>query len=115
MTTQSNAPATQPVAATKPTAADDLGIDRAFVMQMAQVPFIALGLVLLAYLSHVLWDAAGFSGRNYGPLIVLCASMVLAAVIDGWAFKVPNWLTMSVILSGWVIGILHSCGVAIDS
>ena len=50
-------------------------------MQMAQVPFIALGLVLLAYLSHVLWDAAGFSGRNYGPLIVLCASMVLAAVI----------------------------------
>lgn len=115
MTTQTIAPASQGVAASNQPAADDLGIDRAFVMQMAQVPFIALGFVLLAYLSHVLWDAIGFSGHNYGPLIVLCASMVLAAVIDGWAFKVPNWLTLSIVLSGWMIGILHSCGVAIDS
>ncbi len=115
MTQQSMAPAPQTVAVPNTTATDDLGLDRAFVMQMAQVPFIALGFVLLAYLSHVLWDAAGFSGRNYGPIIVLCASMVLAAIIDGWAFKVPNWLTLSIVLSGWIIGILHSCGVAIDS
>lgn len=112
MTQQTISPAPQTVAVpNQPTASDDLGIDRAFVMQMAQVPFIALGFVLLAYLSHVLWDAAGFGGRNYGPIFVLCAAMVLAAVIDGWAFKVPNWLTMSVILSGWVIGLLHTCGV----
>jgi len=97
-------------------AADELGIDRAFVLQMAQVPFIALGLVLLAYLSHVIWGAvAGEGARNYGPLVVLCAGMVLAAVIDGWAFKVPNWLTLSLVLSGWIIGGLHSLGVAIDA
>ncbi len=96
--------------------ADDLGIDRAFVLQMAQVPFIALGFVVLAYLSHVIWGAiAGEGARNYGPLIILCAGMVLAAVIDGWAFKVPNWLTLSLVLSGWLIGLLHNCGVAIDA
>jgi prepilin peptidase CpaA len=26
----------------------------------------------------------------------------VAAVIDGWALKVPNWLTYPLILSGWV-------------
>ena len=41
--------------------------------------------------------------------------MVLAAIIDGWAFKVPNWLTLSLVLSGWIIGGLHSCGVAVDA
>lgn len=115
MTQQTMAPAPSNVAVPTPNASDELGIDRAFLMQMAQVPFIALGFVLLAYLSHVLWDAAGFGGRNYGPIIVLCAGMVLAAIIDGWAFKVPNWLTLSIVLSGWIIGGLHSCGVAIDS
>lgn len=115
MTQQTISPAAQGVAVPSQTASDDLGIDRAFLLQMAQVPFIALAFVLLAYLSHVIWDAAGFGGRNYGPIIVLCASMVLAAVIDGWAFKVPNWLTLSIVLSGWILGLLHTCGVAIDS
>ena len=96
--------------------ANDLGIDRAFALQMAQVPFIALGFVLLAFLSHVLWGAIADEGApNYGPLVVLCAGMVLAAVIDGWAFKVPNWLTLSLVLSGWLIGLLHSCGIPIDA
>jgi prepilin peptidase CpaA len=113
MTQQTTATAQQPLAAPSP--ADDLGIDRAFVLQMAQVPFIALLFVALAYLSHVLWGAVAGDGRNFGPLIVLCASMVLAAVIDGWAFKVPNWLTLSLVLSGWLIGLLHTCGVAIDA
>jgi len=107
--------AVSPVSVPSP-AAEDLGIDRAFMLQMAQVPFIALGCVLLAFLSHVIWGAvAGDGVRNYGPIIVLCAGMVLAAVIDGWAFKVPNWLTLSLVLSGWILGLLHSCGVAIDS
>lgn len=111
MTMQQPAPASEPVAAPVKTTTDDLGIDRALILQLAQVPFIALGLVLLAYLSHLLWDAVGFGGHNYGPIIVLCASMILAAVIDGWAFKVPNWLTLSVVISGWAIGLLHTCGV----
>ena len=30
----------------------------------------------------------------------------LAAIIDGWAFKVPNWLTLSMVVSGWLLGLL---------
>jgi prepilin peptidase CpaA len=118
MTQQITAPAQQSAATPSPasTHPDDLGIDRAFVLQLAQVPFIALGFVLLAFLSHVIWGAVtGDGDRNFGPLVVLCAGMVLAAVIDGWAFKVPNWLTLSLVVSGWLIGLLHSCGVAIDA
>jgi prepilin peptidase CpaA len=75
---------------------DDLGIDRAFLMQLARIPFIALAWVLAAFLSHVVWKA-------------------LAAVIDGWAFKVPNWLTLSLVLSGWALGALHWLNVPIDA
>lgn len=28
--------------------------------------------------------------------------LVVAAVIDGWKLKVPNWLTFPLIISGWV-------------
>jgi prepilin peptidase CpaA len=41
--------------------------------------------------------------------------MILAAIIDGWAFKVPNWLTLSLVLSGWMLGGLHDLGFAIDA
>src|SRR5262249_39473362 len=33
---------------------------------------------------------------------------ILAAVIDGWKLKVPNWLTFPLILSGWLLGLLHN-------
>jgi prepilin peptidase CpaA len=46
------------------------------------------------------------------PVIVVCVGMVLAAIIDGWAFKVPNWLTLSLVMSGWYLGILHDFGLA---
>jgi prepilin peptidase CpaA len=36
--------------------------------------------------------------------------MVVAAVIDGWKLKVPNWLTFPLILSGWALGLSHSLG-----
>ena len=97
-----------------PSTADDLGLDRAFLMQMARIPFIAVGWVLAAFLSHVVWDAVA-PRPNYGPIVVVCFGMVLAAVIDGWAFKVPNWLTLSLVLSGWALGGLHDLGVAVDS
>ena len=32
--------------------------------------------------------------------------MILAAFIDGWALKVPNWVTLPLILSGWMLGLL---------
>jgi prepilin peptidase CpaA len=45
------------------------------------------------------------------PLALVCAAMIVAAVIDGWKLKVPNWLTFPLILSGWALGALHDCGV----
>jgi prepilin peptidase CpaA len=45
------------------------------------------------------------------PLLVVCVAMVVAAVIDGWKLKVPNWLTFPLIISGWVLGLCHNFGV----
>ena len=44
------------------------------------------------------------------PLLFVSAAMVVAAVIDGWKLKVPNWLTLPLIVSGWALGLLHNCG-----
>ncbi len=44
------------------------------------------------------------------PLWVLSLAMVVAAVIDGWKLKVPNWLTFPLIFSGWLLGLVHSIG-----
>lgn len=114
------APTTAPLAPAVSSAPqqDDLGIDRAFLLQMAQVPFFAVGFVLLAWLSHSLWPSfvgAESTLRNLGPVVVVCAGMILAAIIDGWAFKVPNWLTLSLVLSGWLLGLLHSFNVPVDA
>lgn len=92
---------------------DDLGIDRAFVMSMARVPLIAVGWVVA---SVVLWQilAAAVPGAKsfVAPVAVISVGMILAAVIDGWAFKVPNWLTLSLVVSGWYLGLLHDFGFA---
>lgn len=47
---------------------------------------------------------------NNWPLTFVCAAMIGAAVIDGWKLKVPNALTFPLILSGWLLGALHSFG-----
>jgi prepilin peptidase CpaA len=39
------------------------------------------------------------------PLIVVCAGMIAAAVVDWWKFKVPNKLTFPLIISGWLLGL----------
>jgi len=44
------------------------------------------------------------------PLWFICIAMIASAVIDWWMFKVPNWLTFPVIISGWVFGLIHSLG-----
>ena len=44
------------------------------------------------------------------PLAFICLAMVVAAVIDGWKLKVPNWLTFPLILSGWALGLSHDLG-----
>jgi prepilin peptidase CpaA len=36
------------------------------------------------------------------PVWLLSVVLVVAAVIDGWKLKVPNWITFPLVLSGWV-------------
>lgn len=48
---------------------------------------------------------------QYWPIVFICVAMIASAVIDWWKFKVPNWLTMPVIVSGWLYGLLHNFGV----
>src|SRR5438477_6598403 len=50
-----------------------------------------------------------FTWANW-PLWVVCLAMIVAAVIDGWKLKVPNWLTFPLVLTGWSLGLLHDCG-----
>jgi prepilin peptidase CpaA len=49
------------------------------------------------------------------PLAFVCAAMIVAAVIDGWKLKVPNWLTFPLIISGWVLGLVHTFGFLTES
>jgi prepilin peptidase CpaA len=44
------------------------------------------------------------------PILVCCGSMIAAAVIDWWKFKVPNKLTFPIILSGWALGLANNFG-----
>jgi len=44
------------------------------------------------------------------PLTLVCVAMIVAAVIDGWKLKVPNWLTFPLVLSGWLLGLCHNFG-----
>ena len=48
------------------------------------------------------------------PLQVICLAMILSAVIDWWKFKVPNWLTLPVIVAGWLLGAGYDIGAACD-
>jgi len=49
------------------------------------------------------------------PLWFICLAMIVAAVIDGWKLKVPNWLTFPLVVSGWLLGLCHSFGFLPDS
>jgi prepilin peptidase CpaA len=51
-----------------------------------------------------------FDLSNYWPLWFICLAMIVAAVIDGWKLKVPNWLTFPLILSGWALGLCYGFG-----
>lgn len=111
----SNTLTASPAPATTATPKDDLGIDRAFILQMSQIPFLAVLFVAINFAAHTIWSAVSPQTHNLAPVLVISAGMILAAIIDGWAFKVPNWLTLSLVVSGWLLGILHDCGVAVDA
>jgi prepilin peptidase CpaA len=106
---------TVPMASTEPAGTqtdDSLGIDRAFLMSMARIPLVAVAWVVVAWVASIAWPLVGtMQYGNLGPMIVLAGGMILAAIIDGWAFKVPNWVTLSLVVSGWYLGILHDCGI----
>ncbi len=36
------------------------------------------------------------------PIWLVSAVLVVAAVIDGWKLKVPNWITFPMVFSGWI-------------
>jgi prepilin peptidase CpaA len=38
---------------------------------------------------------------DHWPVWLVTVTLVVAAVIDGWQLKVPNWITFPMILSGW--------------
>lgn len=44
------------------------------------------------------------------PLMFVCVAMIVAAIIDGWKLKVPNWLTFPLVISGWLLGLCHTFG-----
>jgi prepilin peptidase CpaA len=39
---------------------------------------------------------------NNWPIWVVSITLVVAAVIDGWQLKVPNWITFPMIVAGWI-------------
>src|SRR5207302_4845034 len=49
---------------------------------------------------------AFFALANW-PLWFLSVAMIVAAVIDGWKLKVPNWLTLPLIVTGWLLGVYY--------
>jgi prepilin peptidase CpaA len=52
---------------------------------------------------------------THWPLWFISLAMIVAAVIDGWKLTVPNWLTFPLVLSGWALAMLHTCGLLLDS
>ena len=36
------------------------------------------------------------------PIWLVTITLVVAAVIDGWKLKVPNWITFPMIITGWI-------------
>jgi prepilin peptidase CpaA len=58
------------------------------------------------------WEGVGSMKYilSHWPLVFVCVAMVVAAVIDGWKLKVPNWLTFPLIISGWLLGLAHDFG-----
>lgn len=44
--------------------------------------------------------------QQHWPVWFVAITLVVAAVIDGYKLKVPNWLTFPMILSGWAFGAL---------
>lgn len=106
------APLTAPAPNLAP--ADDLGLDRAFLMSMARIPLLALIWVAAVAVLSLVTPSIAPDTLHLAPVLVICVGMVLAAAIDGYAFKVPNWVTLALVLSGWYLGLLHDLNIRVD-
>jgi len=43
----------------------------------------------------------GFLTENW-PVWLLSTVLIVAAVVDGWKLKVPNWITFPLVVGGWI-------------
>ena len=50
---------------------------------------------------HLWHELPHFVAENW-PIWLVSAILVLAAIIDGWKLKVPNWITFPFVLGGWI-------------
>jgi len=48
-----------------------------------------------------LWDLGAILVENW-PIWLVSIVLIVAAVIDGVALRVPNWLTFPFVISGWI-------------
>jgi prepilin peptidase CpaA len=48
------------------------------------------------------FSALGASVAENWPVWLVTITLIVAAVIDGFELKVPNWITFPMILSGWL-------------
>ena len=48
------------------------------------------------------WNHLAASLAENWPIWLLSAVLIVAATIDGWRLKVPNWITFPLIVGGWV-------------
>jgi prepilin peptidase CpaA len=44
------------------------------------------------------------------PLLFISLAMIASGVVDWWIHKVPNRLTFPLIISGWLLGLVHNFG-----
>ena len=53
-------------------------------------------------------DSSVFGGSlsQHWPAWLVTITLIVAAVIDGYKLKVPNWITFPMIMSGWAISFL---------
>lgn len=48
------------------------------------------------------WSASSPMADQWGVCVLVSVVLIVAAVIDGYKLKVPNWITLPLIVSGWI-------------
>lgn len=49
------------------------------------------------------WSFTSPMAEVPGICLLVSVVLILAAIIDGWKLKVPNWITFPMIISGWLV------------